>query len=169
MIDDTFMLRISPNNMKELSRPEKITRIYQAALADEHRGMNLERAQQSQFLALTAHCRQAPAAQPRLVEQQCLLYLRARMMADANVVHSLPKDIFGMMVQWGASDVDEVGGNMQHDVFDQIVATAGHGTALDMNDVDSVVFFSVLNIFPEKRHAVPIHHNKASGMRIHVV
>ena len=138
-------------------------------MAGEHRDMNFERDQQSRFLALTAHCRQAPAAQPGLVEQQWCVYLRARMMADANVVHSLPKDIFGMMVQWGASDVDEVGGNMLHDVFDQTVATAGHATAFDMNDVDSVLFFSVLNLVPEKRHAVLIHHQKASGMRIHVV
>ena len=169
MIDDTLMLRISLHNIKELSRPEKIMRIYQAALADEHRDMNFERAQQSQFLALTAHCRQAPAAEPRVEEHQCLLYLRAKMMVNANVVLSFPKEIFGMMVQSGASDVDDVGGNMQHDVFNQIVVIADHAIAFDMNDVDSVVFFSVVNLAPEKRHAVPIHHKKASGARIHVL
>ena len=57
LIDDTLMLRISPTNIKTLSRPEKTTRIYQASMADEHRDMNFERAQQSNFLALTAHCR----------------------------------------------------------------------------------------------------------------
>ena len=53
IIDDALKLRLSQDELKELTRHRKIQTIYQCTMEDEHRDMTLERGQQMGFLALT--------------------------------------------------------------------------------------------------------------------
>ena len=169
LLDDTLKLRLSAGELRELTRHEKISRIYQCSLADEHRDMSFERGQQEHFLALTAHCRQDRQRSLGLVENQVVLFVKAKLVMKSTLVYSLPKAIFDEMLEAGASTSDEARAELPRDIVEQIVAVIGNEERFDMEGLPTTAFFSVINIVPEKRYAVPLHHKKPMAPCIHVV
>jgi hypothetical protein len=164
LIDDTLSLRLSSSELKELTRPQKIARIYQSSFADEYRDMNFERAQQKQFLALTIHCRSGKPLELSVDVRQCMLLVKAKLSNNAGSVYSLPTAIFDSMLtdsgEWHALHPDAI----------EMVVNAADVVPFDMEAVEERCrFFSVLNVNPEKRQAVPMHHLPPLSMRIHIV
>ena len=163
LLDDLLRLIRAPLELKSMSKQQKLTAVYQCSLAAEFRDMTHERENQQAWLAMSCHTRVAGPADAPLAWKLCVAYLKAKL--EPGYVFSMCVIMFqaaGQPLLASAAKADPVS--------DVVSATRGASIppAFDATWGSSVAFFEVLNVHPERRAHVRLHHLDYDTDVIHV-
>ena len=152
MLDNILRLVLREEELTDLTRKQKIERVYQCAIEDEFKDMSTQVVLHQQYLENTRHMRSTNANVFTLSWAQAIAFFKCKFAPDN--VFSLPTDIFDL-----ATSVSAAIGNQACDKLSEFVdfATASI-VEFDFRDVGNVVFFNVVNAHPERRSLVPIQY-----------
>jgi hypothetical protein len=164
LLDELLHLVHTPTELKLMSKQQKLTAVYQCSIEAEFRDMASERVHQQDWLDNTRHTRVAGPPDSPMPWKLCIAYLKAKF--ETGFVFSL--DLASFRAACQALDSIAANADPVADVFTFI-----HGderpVAFDASWVAGAVFFEVLNVHPERRSHVRMHHSDYDTDVVHVV
>ncbi|CAK0828340.1 unnamed protein product, partial [Prorocentrum cordatum] len=163
LLNDLLSLVVPGDALKEMSRKDKINRVYQCDLASEFKDLSVERQSHDTWKLLTQHLRSAHPGFPyswKIV----VTYLKEKLCSGS--IFSLPTSLYNLaLVDHGPDEIDISAVNP----WEQAIDVIGHEPSeFQFDAVDSVTFFEVVNPWPEKRKQIALSHIIEWGDRVNV-
>ena len=154
LLEDLLRLVLPKEELDPLSRKARIDRVYQCAIEDEYKDMSVARAGHAAFLRSTVHTRRKGFVPLPADWTLCVTMLKAKM--DGQQLLSLPKVHFDDAAE--ASQQAAPPASRPSDEAIRLVLESPIGLTLSEESTKHLVFFSVVNAYPERRSYVQLHH-----------
>ena len=152
LYDEALHLVLDRETIRGMTRAEKINHIYQCAPDCEFRDVAAESTAHRQFLAITAPNRSGPRQLP-MSWKLAVAFLKSKFMPT--VIYSLPMAFFNSMLVSPKDDELALNFDPWLKALELCVQDARQ---LEVSPLPRVVWFEVVNVTPESRRNLVLHH-----------